>query len=284
MLNFPTELLRSFVAVVDHGGFSQAGSVVGRSQPAMSLQIKRLEALVGGELIRRSSRDVKLTETGEMVLDYGRRMLSLNDELQHRLQQSQLSGTVRLGIPNEFAMSHLPQILAGFTRRYPDVRLEVVSQLSNELLLEQKHQQLDLVIAFNVHNPSRDTVAWTEELVWVLSNEVQFDEQTALPLVVAPQGCMYRERMLKTLNREDAEWQIVYTGSSYGGIRAAVMAGLGVTALAKSTVPAGLKMIQHSNTLPKLKNAKVSLHYLSNNPDEVVQRLADFILQSVTTD
>jgi len=281
MINYPTELLRSFIAVFEHGGFSQAGAVIGRSQPAMSLQIKRLEALVGAELIRRSSREIELTETGVMVLEYGRRILSLNDELQHRLEQSQLSGTVRLGIPNEFAMSYLPKILAGFTKRYPDVRLEVVSQLSNELLLEQKAQQLDLVIAFNVGNPTRAAVAWTEELVWVLSNETRFDEQVALPLVVAPQGCMYRDRMLSTLDQQQSQWQIVYTGTSYGGIRAAVMAGLGVTALAKSTVPAGLKTIRQSNSLPKLKNAKVSLHYLSNNPAEVVRRLADFILQSV---
>lgn len=281
MLNYPTELLRSFVAVVDCGGFSHAGTLVGRSQPAMSLQIKRLEALVGAEIIRRSSRDVELTETGDMVLDYARRMLSLNDELQHRLEQSQLSGTVRLGIPNEFAMSHLPRILAGFTKRYPDVRLEVVSQLSNELLMEQKAQQLDLVIAFNVRSKSRETVAWTEELVWVLSTDARFDDLVALPLVVAPKGCVYRDRMLKTLDRDHANWQIVYTGSSYGGIRAAVMAGLGVTVLAKSTVPAGLKTIKDSNTLPKLENARVSLHYLSNNPNEVVHRLADFILQSV---
>lgn len=283
MQNFPTDLIRSFVAVVEHGGFSQAGSIIGRSQPAMSLQIKRLESMVGSELIRRSSRGVVLTETGELVLDYGRRILGLNDELQHRLQQSQLSGTVRLGIPNEFAMSYLPQILAGFTRRYPDVRLEVVSQLSRDLLKEQAAQQLDLVIAFNDQSRAHAEVDWTEELVWVQSSDAQFEHQGYVPLVVAPQGCMYRNRMLETLDNASTHWQIVYTGSSYGGIRAAVMAGLGVTALAKSTVPSGLRIIKQSNLLPRLKNARVSLHFLSNNPGELVRRLADFILQSAIT-
>lgn len=283
MQNFPTDLIRSFVAVVEHGGFSQAGSIIGRSQPAMSLQIKRLESMVGSELIRRSSRGVVLTETGELVLDYGRRILGLNDELQHRLQQSQLSGTVRLGIPNEFAMSYLPQILAGFTRRYPDVRLEVVSQLSRDLLKEQAAQQLDLVIAFNDQSRAHAEAYWTEELVWVQSSDAQFEHQGYVPLVVAPQGCMYRNRMLETLDNASTHWQIVYTGSSYGGIRAAVMAGLGVTALAKSTVPSGLRIIKQSNLLPRLKNARVSLHFLSNNPGELVRRLADFILQSAIT-
>jgi DNA-binding transcriptional LysR family regulator len=283
MQNFPTDLLRSFVAVVEHGGFSQAGNVIGRSQPAMSLQIKRLESMVGSEVIRRSSREVVLTETGELVMDYALRILGLNDELQHRLQQSQLSGTVRLGIPNEFAMSYLPQILAGFTRRYPDVRLEVVSQLSCNLLNEQAVQQLDLVIAFNEQSQARASAAWTEELVWVQSSDAQFEQRGYLPLVVAPQGCMYRDRMLETLNNASTRWQIVYTGSSYGGIRAAVMAGLGVTALAKSTVPGGLKIIKQSSLLPSLQNARVSLHFLSNNPDQLVRRLADFILQSATT-
>lgn len=281
MQNYSTELLRSFVAVVDHGGFSQAGVVVGRSQPAMSLQIKRLEALVGAELIRRSSREIELTETGALVLDYGRRILGLNDELQHRLQQSQLSGKVRLGIPNEFAMSYLPQILGGFTRRYPDVRLEVVSQLSKDLLNEQKAQQLDLVIAFNERTEIPSAAAWTEELVWVQSKSMALEQQESLPLIVAPRGCTYRERMLEILERNQASWQIVYTGTSYGGIRAAVMAGLGVTALAKSTVPAELQMVEHSNRLPRLKNARVSLHFLSNNPDQLVRRLAEFIKQSV---
>ncbi len=283
MQNFPTDLLRSFVAVVEYGGFSQAGNIIGRSQPAMSLQIKRLESMVGSELIRRSSREVVLTETGELVLDYALRILGLNDELQHRLQQSQLSGTVRLGIPNEFAMSYLPQILAGFTQRYPDVSLEVVSQLSRNLLNEQAVQQLDLVIAFNEQSQARASAAWTEELVWVQSSDAQFEQRGYLPLVVAPQGCMYRDRMLETLNKASTRWQIVYTGSSYGGIRAAVMAGLGVTALAKSTVPSGLKTIKQSSLLPRLQNARVSLHFLSNNPDKLVRRLADFILQSATT-
>ncbi len=87
--------------------------------------------------------------------------------------------------------------------------------------------------------------------------------------------------MLETLDEKAASWQIVYTGTSYGGIRAAVMAGLGVTALARSTVPAELKMVKQSNLLPRLKNARVSLHFLSNNPGELVRRLADFIKQSV---
>ncbi|MEE9446885.1 MAG: LysR substrate-binding domain-containing protein [Arenicellales bacterium] len=284
MVTFPTELLKSLVAVVEHGGFSQAGEVVGRSQPAMSLQIKRLEALAGGALIQRGRRDIVLTETGRLVLDYAQRILNLNDELGYRLAQSNLSGTVRLGIPNEFAMSYLPQVLAGFTQRYPDVQLEVVSQLSKDLIKAQKALQLDVVIALNAGQKSTQQSGqqsiWTEELVWMQSNDTVFDAQQKIPLVVAPEGCVYRDRMLTTLDQHTTPWRIVYTGTSYGGIRAAVMAGLGVTVIAKRTAPEGLKIVKYSKALPKLKNAQVSMHFLSKKPSESVRRLADFILQS----
>ncbi len=283
MQNYPTELLRSFVAVQDHGGFSQAGAAVGRSQPALSLQIKRLEALVGNELIRRTSREIQLTETGEVVADYARRMLALNDELTHRLEESQLSGTVRLGIPNEFAMSYLPQILGGFSKRYPDVKLEVLSQLSTELLGQQRSENLDIVIAMNKDQTYQHKPVWSEDLVWVQGADAADNQGGVVALVVAPEGCVYRSRMLDKLKQDKIPWRIVYTGTSYGGIRAAVMAGLGVTAVAKSTVPSELKIIKNSRLLPKLSNVDVHLHYLSRHPSELVMRLAEFIQKSVVS-
>ncbi len=280
MKNFPTELLRSFVAVIDNGGFSQAGVAVGRSQPALSLQIKRLESLAGNELIRRTSRDVQLTEAGELVADYARKILALNDDLDHRLEESQLSGTVRLGIPNEFAMSYLPQILGGFSKRYPDVKLEVLSQLSSELLEQQRTENLDIVLALSTESSYSHAPVWSEELVWVQSREAEAYKAGVVSLVVAPEGCVYRKRMLGQLKADKMAWRIVYTGSSYGGIRAAVMAGLGVTAVAKSTVPQELKIIKDTRKLPQLNDVDVHLHYLSRQPGELVSRLAEFIQRS----
>ncbi len=285
---YPTDLLRCFVTIVDRDGFSQAGKVLGKSQPAVSLQIKRLEALVGSRLFVHSGRDLALTDSGKLVLEYGRKILELNQELKHRLRESQLKGRVRLGIPNEFAVSYLPQVLAGFSKRYPDVRLEVVSSLSRDLLRSQREQDLDIVIALSAdgidsveEGQPAQQVMWSEDLVWVTGVEQLFSDTRALPLVVAPEGCVYRERMLHTLDASKKAWDIVYTGSSYGGIRAAVMAGLGVTALARSTVPKGLKIIKQTSYLPALQNAPVSIHYLSARPSKVVQRLAQFILESV---
>ncbi|MFT5258569.1 MAG: DNA-binding transcriptional LysR family regulator [Saprospiraceae bacterium] len=281
MRNYPTELLRSFIAVQDHGGFSLAAVAVGRSQPALSLQIKRLETLVGNELIRRTSREVQLTETGEVVATYARRILGLNDELTFRLEESQLSGTVRLGIPNEFAMSYLPQILGGFSKRYPDVKLEVVSQLSSELLDQQRGENLDIVIAINKDQVYDRKPVWSDDLVWVTGNEIPENRKSGVvALVVAPEGCVYRSKMLERLKEEKIPWRIAYTGTSYGGIRAAVMAGLGVTAVARSTVANELQVVKHSLLLPKLSKVDVHLHYLSRQPADLVVRLAEFIQQS----
>ena len=124
MRNLPTDLLRTFVNVTELGGFSKAGSQIGRSQPAVSLQIKRLEELLDTELLIRNGRQLKMTEKGEMLLSYARQILKLNDQAVSSLTRQKLSGHIRLGIPNEFAISFLPNILGKFSHSHPDISLE----------------------------------------------------------------------------------------------------------------------------------------------------------------
>ena len=278
MKNLPTDLLRAFVTVVQEKSFSQAGKKLGRSQPAVSLQINRLEELADVPLMVRKSRSFSLTEEGEVMLDYAKRILRLNDEAVLRLRKPDVSGKVRLGLPHEFASSYLSEFLTGFAKTYPGVELEVISELSQDLLGRQERGELDLVIAIH-RDPAMNTSdeGWREKLVWVTGGNDDRQQRDRVPLVVAPHGCVYRYRMLRLLDAHSIPWQIVYTGTSYGGICAAVTAGLGVTVLAGNTVPNELDSRVSTKRLPALDDASVDLHYDRQQTDPAVARLAEYI-------
>ncbi|MEE4379127.1 MAG: LysR substrate-binding domain-containing protein [Candidatus Competibacteraceae bacterium] len=280
MKNLPMDLLRTFVTVVDLGGFTHAGALLGRSQPAISLQIKRLEDLIATPLFQRTAgQRLCPTETGEIVLNYARQILLLNDEVLSRLHKPKVTGCVRIGLPNEFAVSLLPEILGKFTQAHPQVNLEVKCDLSVNLLtrLEKQHE-FDLVIAIRQEQtPQAVAPGWMEELVWVTSPNHAVHSKTPLPLIVAPNGCTYRRRMLQMLENTAKPWRIVYTSPNIGGIQAAVMAGLGVTVLAKSTVPAGLQAVGSHDNCPPLGQVEIGLYYARDNVSEAVLHLVDYI-------
>ena len=280
MKNIPTNLLRTFVTIVKENGFSSAGNKLGRSQPAVSLQMNRLEALIDRPIMLRNGRSFKLTEDGEVLLDYAQRILRLNDEALLRLSRPNVAGKVRLGIPHEFAIAYLPDFLTDFSATYPSIELEVISELSSNLLARQVRGELDLVIAIHQEfNIKPTTEGWHEKLVWVTDEKHRKTQYDQIPLVVAPQGCVYRQRMLKVLDQAGIAWRIVYTGSSYGGICAAVMAGLGVTVLAENTVPAELQTYDYTARLPRLPGANVELHYSRADAEPAVLRLAQYIIK-----
>ncbi|WP_440996417.1 LysR substrate-binding domain-containing protein [Arhodomonas sp. SL1] len=270
----PTELLRTFVLVAESEGFTRAGERLGRSQPAVSLQIKRLEALVGQTLLVRDGRQLRPTPAGETLLAYAQRILALNREALGRLHEPELAGTVRLGVPNEFASSFLPGILGKFAQAHPNVNLEVTCDLSTRLLARRERDELDLVFALHADGAvAADGGGWTEELVWVASPRHDAHEQVPVPLVVAPEGCVYRGRILARLEEAGVSWRVAYTCASFGGIRAGVLAGLGVTVLARSIVPPGLQAIPSAGHLPALAPVRVRLHYDVDHATDAIRAL-----------
>ncbi len=285
MKNLPTELLRTFLNVAELGGFSKAGSQIGRSQPAVSLQIKRLEEIIDAELLSRNGRQLELTEKGEILLSYAKQILKLNDQAISSLTQPKVSGHIRLGIPNEFAISFLPGILGKFSNSHPEISLEVTCDLTTNLMQMLEDKNLDMVIA--IHRPADKQIdneeTWNEELVWVVGEDHTLSRDAPLSLVVAPEGCIYRNTIIHTLNNHHTPWRIVYTSTSYGGIRAAVMAGLGVTALAKSIVPKGLKIVGPGDGFPPLPETFISLEYDRSSTSQALRHLIDYVLSQVGT-
>ena len=282
MKNIPTELLRTFAAIADLGGFTPAGEKLGRSQPAVSLQIKRLESLVAKPLLRRGTSPVELTAAGETLLGYARQILALNDSALAQLSDSPVSGKIRFGIPSEFASSLMPKILGSFSKAYPNISLEITCALSRQLLADNQRRRYDLILA--LHDDPRDTLnelILVDELVWVGGKTPIVTSHSTLPLVMAPEGCIYRKRGLERLRQINRKWQIGYTNPDLSGIQTAIEQGLGITVLAKSTIPSSLHPLAAGNDLPELGHIGISLLEPDGPGNPAVDRLSEFVRHSL---
>lgn len=280
--NIHPDLLRTFVTVVECGSFSKAAERLLRGQSAISLQVKRLEQSLGAKLLDRSPRHLALTNEGELLLDDARRLLSLNDALVARFDEAELSGVVRLGAPEDFATSHLPNVLARFARSYPQVALEITCELTMEVLKRFNASRLD--IALVKREPAATTGGirvWREPLVWVAADPLIADAQATLPLVVSPRPCVYRQRATHALDGIGRPWRIVYTCRSLAGAHAAVRAGLGATVLPKEMVPAELTILNdEASGLPDLADTEMAL-IERPNLSSAATRLRDYIIREL---
>ena len=258
--NLDIDLLRAFATVADVGGFTRAADILLRRQSTLSLQIKRLEDALGHRLLERSSRRVRLTAEGEALLPHVRQMLDLNDRIVARLNEPALAGNVRLGTPEDFATTHLPNVLARFAQAHPGVQLEVTCDLTLNLMTRFRRGDFDLVLVKREPERSdRGVRVWREPLVWVAAERLTFPGQGPLPLVLSPPPCVYRKRATDSLNAARRPWRIAYSCASLAGQHAAVKAGLGMTVLPKDMVPAGLAAIERREGLPDLHDTEIAL-------------------------
>jgi DNA-binding transcriptional LysR family regulator len=279
--NLDLDLLRTFVTVVDLGGFTRAGEALLRRQSTVSLQISRLEQALAVRLFDRTRRRVRLTAEGEALLARARDMLDLNDRTIASLDGAALAGRVRLGTPEDFATTHLPQVLARFARAYPAVQLEVTCELT--LTLQGRFRQGDFDLVLLKREPERSgrgMRVWREPLVWVAAPQLAVDAAGVLPLVVSPPPCVYRKRATGSLDRIRRRWRIAYSCASLAGQHAAVRAGLGVTVLPKDMVPAGLVAIERRSHLPSLHDTEIAL-LAATNLSAPARRLHDHIVRSL---
>ncbi|GAA6186234.1 MULTISPECIES: LysR family transcriptional regulator [Alteromonadaceae] len=277
MRQLSLDQLRTFVTVVELGGFAKAGDMLGRSQPAISLQIKKLEEQLGRRLFDKIGQRQLVNQDGQALLQQARTMLSINDDIFRQFEQSSLRGRLRLGIPSEFATTLLPSIIGEFSKQYPDVALEVTSELSRSLLNDKNHRDFDLVLAL-VH-PDQQTegeVVLEDELIWV-GDANKAISANKVALVLAPDGCVYRSRVIEKLKQQTTSWRITYTNADLYGLIAAIQQGLGITALARSSLPSALQEIRHKS-LPQLGKIKICLFNLDTQHPQISRALADFIM------
>lgn len=260
--NLPTDLLRTFIAVVELGGHSKAGAVLGRSQPAISLQIRRLEELVRAQLLSQDGRTIQPTPAGEALLSYAREMVRINDEAVSYFHRSQKSGVLRIGLPTDYAVAFLQSTLTRFMRDNPEVALEIHCDLSRELHLLLRAEELDIIVA-TMSEPRMPYLsrAWTEQPLWAAAEGWAGAEDRPVPLGAHLEGCDYRSRMIGALDSAARRWRIVYTGPGISGLQNAVLSGLCVTALTRATLLPGMRELTQDEGFPRLEPMRIGLFY-----------------------
>mgnify|MGYP005815135861 CR=1 FL=1 len=244
-INLDMDVLRTLVVAQQLGSFNRAADRIGRSQSAVSQQIRKLEEQVGEALFHKQGRHLLLTDAGEMILAYARRILDLNDEAVAAVRGRTAAGPVRFGLPADFAETWLPAALGRFKRTHPAVQIEAVVDRNRKLLERLDNDELDLVLAIGNGSRSDASILATLPLVWIgaASSRPIWAPGEPIPLAVYEPPCFFRQRALDTLEKGGMPWRIAFTSPSLHGLWAAIEAGLGVTLRTTVGLPATLRVL-----------------------------------------
>ena len=278
---FDLYALRSFVQGVELGSFARAAERLGRSTSAVSAQLKKLEDQVGAPILRKSGRGTTLTDTGEILLGYARRLLELNDEAASAVRGTGLEGWVRLGLQEDFGETLLPEVLGQFARAHPKVRIEARIARNVELLERITDGSIDLALAWQagVTSPHATSVG-TLPMRWLgaVGGRDLLHADEPLPLVVLDAPCIMRTAATNALDRAGIPWRIAFVSPSLSGVWAAVAAGLGLTVRTRAGLPLSLNMLDDER-LPALPELGLALHRADADPAPATRRLGELLLE-----
>lgn len=250
-------LLRTFLEVVDAGGFALAGERLALTPSAVSGHIRRLEQAAGTGLLLRTTRSFRLTPAGELLYVYARNIVSLDQEVRARLRNAPAEEHLRIGASEDFAGAWLPDVLQAFRRRNPGASVQLRVGVTADLVGELERGNLDLVFGKQCGRvPAGGRLMWEEELVWAFDADGAFDPAANVLLAVFPEPCVYREAAIAALSRAGKSWRLVFESSSMAGCLAAARAGFAVTPVARSQLRSGLRVLGAQDGLPELPDAQ----------------------------
>jgi DNA-binding transcriptional LysR family regulator len=273
--------LKTFVAIADCGSFTRAADLVNKTQSAVSMQMKRLEERIGKPIFARDGRASKLTEEGERLLDYARRIVKLSGEAVSALADADLAGHVRLGVPDDYADRFLPEILARFSRSNPRAEVTVLCEPSLSLIERITAGTLDLAIITHTGIVAEAQVVRQEQLYWVASQRSPVHEETPLPLAMASGNCAWRTAAVTALEKQGRAHRILYSSHNSTAISAAVLAGLAVSVCAESSLRPGMRVLGAGDGFPPLPPIKIALLRCAHHASAVCEALADHIVASL---
>jgi DNA-binding transcriptional LysR family regulator len=282
-INLDMDVLRTFVAAQQLGGLNRAANQIGRSQSAVSQQIRRLEQQVGETLYRKDGRGLALTEAGDVVLAYARRILELNDEAVAAVRGVSVRGAVRFGLPSDLAETWLSMTLGRFKRAHPSVLVEAVVD-RNALLLEQLDKgHLDLALAFGGGSRNDAEPLATLPMRWIgpASGEPVSAPGELLPLVMYSPPCFFRQAGIEALDKAGLPWRTAFTSPSLHGLWAAVDAGLGVTLRTAAGLPKSLIVLDERSGLPPVPTIALCLHDAGRELSPAASRLKAILVETL---
>jgi len=282
MINIPTELLRTLVAVVDLRSFTKAANSLGVTQPAVSAQIKRLQTLLDCEVFDKSAPGVTLTPSGDLVVNYARRMLSINDQIVDLSAPRLGSCTLRIGMPGDFLTPLLPRLLTEIRTQFPDIRLSLRTELFDMMSRDLRQGDLSLMVGLSETRADLDARhQWAEPMAWVRSPSFTLDPNAPVPLVTLSEGWALHRAAVAALNRAQRSFEVVFIGQSKASIVEAVRHGMGVAAVsARRTDIPGIAVWEDA-PLPPLAPLYCGI-YLSESADrQLLENLADTIFDVI---
>jgi DNA-binding transcriptional LysR family regulator len=282
LLNLPMDLLRSFVTVIEVESYTQAAHLLGRTQPAISLQIRRLEDLVGHRLIEQKGRQIALTERGETLAQQARQILRLNDLATSQFSGSKEGTDLRIGLPLDYAVNMLQQTITNLVRKNPDVQIEIQCALSQALIESLHKDEIDIAVAiFKGSDQQFLFRQWQEQPIWVGANDFELSASDELPLVVHPTGCAYRSRMSEALKRVNRRWRVAYSSPGIHGVQTAVLDGLGLSCLTAPTLLPGMRKFTAADGLPDPAPLHIGLFFRQSKLGSCGHDAVDLIVNTI---
>jgi DNA-binding transcriptional LysR family regulator len=258
MQDLQIDWLRAFVAIVDGGSLSSAAKIIHRSQAAVSMQLKKLEHASGAALLIRDARRLALTPEGRQLLPYARRIIATQQEARAALCEPSVSGHVRLGIPDDYAVSYLAPVLRTFSAQYPEIEITLICTQSTSLLPQIHANELDVALV-SQERPGQGTVLFHEPLVWVGSPTVETWRDDPLPIAIYEEGSVVRRVTETALDAQKRRYRLAYHSPSLIGQIAAAQSGLAVAVLTRCSVPDFLQLLGSRHGLPALPPTPVAL-------------------------
>lgn len=274
------DLLKTFLAIIDTGGFTSASQRVHRTQSAISMQIKRLEDTIGQSLFDRSGRTFRLTAEGEALVPYARRLLKLHEETVAAMIKPHVIGSVKIGIIDDYALRFLPNILSRFAATYPQVQVTVRCEPTSLLVPALEKGELDLALV-NGDPGEAGEVIRHDQAVWVTSANHLTHEEDPLPLAVFPADCIFRKWALEALDSINRRYRVAYQSPSVAGIVATVSAGLAVAALFDSIAPQEFHRLRSEDGFPDLPVATIILKRAPGRLAAAVECMAQHIQEGM---
>lgn len=258
---FDAITLECFLAVTETGSFTRAAHKVAKTQSAISQQIRKLEIQIGKPVFIRT-KTLTLTPEGEILLSYAKKIIQLNRDAMDQFNQPKLQGKVSFGLPEDFASVFLSDVLSEYAALHPRILLHVECDLTLNLFERFKQNEFDLVL-LKMNRPEdfpNGMDVWSETLEWVGNREyLSGNSEGLIPLVLSPQPCVYRARVIDALEQINRKWRVVFSSHSHASKIAAVRAGMGITALPRNMIPQDLTIIRSKEGIPKLDNTPISL-------------------------
>jgi DNA-binding transcriptional LysR family regulator len=272
--NLPIDLIRTLITISEVGGYTRAAHVLGRTQPAITLQIKRLEALVNAKLVSQVGQKSILTDDGQLLAVYARKILRLNDDAIAKFSTQASGDTLRIGLPTDFATEYLQKALMQFSHRKPAVQLKIRCDLSARLLEELHEDEHDIIVAlYSDEDNQYLSHQWSQQPIWVCAEQFKLDNQQPVPIIAHHEGCAYRDRMTSVLSRERRQWNIVFSAPGIAELQRAVLASFGVTALTGSTLLDGMREMGEDEGFPALQPIQLGIFYRHSQMSEAGSRL-----------